>query len=268
MRNITTLAMLRGAVTHQVIAESLAALREGREPDLGSARERVTEIMREKLRESYYGLWQFDKRPPNRKVSDFTNILEHYYGFPDTERRARENRDLAVAGLENLFRSEIWAQICSSDPSTWMAADDGGFASFELAGIRVYARPDFAYCQDQPRIIDWKTGSPGGDDRRQLVLYSLYAEHKWGWQPCETQLAAVYLQPDFCIDAFTPTPEDVEDVTELVKSSFNEMLELEPVLNEKADINRFPITDNPDHCRWCRFQGVCEGAGRLKETTG
>jgi len=262
MRNITTLAMLRGSVAHQVIAESLAALRDGNALALEAARERVTEIMREKLRESYYKAWHIDNRPQGRKVSEFTNLLEHYYAFPDTEERAREHRDIAQTCIENLFRSELWAEIAATDPANWKAVEDEGFPSFDLDGIKVYARIDFAYSHDQPTIIDWKTGAEGDEDHRQLALYSLFAQWKWGWNPSETKLAAVYLQPDLTIDAFTPTVGDIDDVTDLVKRSFNEMLELEPVY-EKADMSRFPLTDNIDHCRWCRFQGICEGARRL-----
>ncbi|MCX8052490.1 MAG: PD-(D/E)XK nuclease family protein [Armatimonadetes bacterium] len=257
LRNITTLVMLRGTVTHQVIAESLSALRDGLPVTLESAKERVTEIMLEKLRESYYRLWHVNNRPPGRKISEFTNLLEHYYGFPDTDQRARENRAIALACIENLFRSELWTEIASTDPQTWKATDEEVFSSFDLDGIKVYARPDFAHSHDQPTIIDWKTGSPGEEDREQLVLYSLFAQWKWEWRPYETKLCAVYLHPDLMLDTFTPTSEDVSRVTKLVKASFNEMMELEPV-HEKADISRFPPTNDPEHCRWCSFQGVCE----------
>jgi hypothetical protein len=262
MRNITTLAMLRGLVAHQVIAESLNALRDGREVRLDAARERVTEIMREKLRESHYRTWHIDNRPPGRKTSEFTNLLEHYYGFPDTEHRAKEHRDVAQNCIEGLLQSELWAEIAAGEPQNWKAMEDEGFPSFDLDGIKVYARIDFAYCQDQPTIIDWKTGAAGDDDRQQLALYSLYAQSKWGWKPSETRLAAVYLQPGFRVDSFAPSAEDIDSVTELVKRSFGEMIDLEPVY-ERADISRFPITENTDHCRWCRFQGICEGARRL-----
>jgi len=262
MRNITTVVMLRGLVVHAVIAESLAALRDGSAMTLDAARERVTEIMREKLRESYYKSWHIDNRPQGRKASEFTNLLEHYYAFPDTDQRAREHRNIAQACVGNLLQSELWAEIAATDPANWKAVEDEGFPSFDLDGIKVYVRPDFAHSHGQPTIIDWKTGAAGDEDRRQLTLYSLYAHSKWGWEPCETKLAAVYLQPDFAADSFTPAAEDIDGITDLVKRSFNEMLELEPVY-EKADIDRFPPTDNTDHCRWCRFQGVCEGVGRL-----
>ncbi len=267
MRSITTLAMLRGLVTHQVIAESLAALREGREVDPDAARERVTEIMREKVRESYYKAWHIDNRPHGRKASEFTNLLEHYYAFPGTEERAREHRDIAQTCVENLLRSELWAEIATTNYENWKAVEDEGFPSFDLDGIKVYARPDFAYSQDSPTIIDWKTGAAGDEDRCQLMLYSLYAHWKWGWEPSQTKLAAVYLQPDFAAESFTPTPEDIDGVTDLVRRSFQEMLDLEPVYG-KADISQFPLTNNTDHCRWCRFQGVCEGAKRLSGLNG
>jgi len=261
MRNITTLAMLRGLVVHQVIAEALGALRDGDAITLDAARGRVTEIMREKLRESYYKAWHIDNRPRGSKASQFTNLLEHYYGFPDTDQRARENRAVGLACVGNLLESEFWASIADTDPENWKAMEDEGFPSFDLDGIKVYARIDFAHSDGSTTIIDWKTGASSDEDRRQLTLYSLFAQWKWGWDPLETKLAAVYLQPEFRVDDFRPAPEDIDDVNAFVKRSFNEMLEIEPAY-EKADIKRFPLTDNIDNCHWCRFRGVCEGAAR------
>lgn len=262
MRNITTLVMLRGSVVHQVIAESLESVRSGSVTSTEYALERVTDIMREKMRESYYRLWHPSNRPPGSKQSEFTNLLEHYYSFPDTEQRAREHRDIAQACIKNLFGSELWNQIISTDPETWRTIDHG-FPRFEVDGIVVYARPDFAHAHNRPTIIDWKTGQPGNEDRSQLVLYSLYAQDRWGWDPTDTTLIAVYLYPELTIDEFIPQQEHVDEVIRMVKQSFEQMLELEPVLSEPADIARFPITDDIYQCYWCRFQGICEGARRL-----
>jgi hypothetical protein len=267
MRCITTLSMMRGLVVHEVIAYALNEARQGRRVQVGEAKEKVTELMRKRYMESAQQLWHIDNRPRGVKASQITNLLEHYYKFPETAQRARDHRQTAFKCVENLLGSEMWEQIAGSDPETWKTVDEDGFPSFDLDGIQVYAVVDFAHAHDGPTIIDWKTGASGDDDRLQLALYSLYAQSKWGWKPGETTLAAVYLQPEMRIDSFTPSGEDTDAITEVVKQSFGEMMKLEPAYGP-AKIDDFPLTENVDNCKWCRFRGICEGAKRIPEYDG
>jgi hypothetical protein len=262
MRYITTLTMMRGAVIHEVIAQALRSLKDGVKVTAEEARSNVTQLLRERYMESQKRLWHIDNRPPGRKISQITNLLEHYYRFPDTVERAKEAQQVAWHCIDNLIGSELWREIASSDNDNWKEIDDGAFPSFDLDGIKVYATIDFAYLGDKPTIIDWKTGTPSEQDRRQLTVYSLYAEWKWGWVPTQTRLAAVYLQPRLMVDDFSPSVQDVASVKQEVKDSFAEMLELEPAYGP-ANIDDFPLTEDTNHCRWCRFQGICEGARRL-----
>lgn len=257
MRNISTLAMLRGDVVHIVIAEALRSLRSGRQTDSAAAKRMVTQVIREKYMESVKKLWHIDNRPPGRKIADITNLLEHYYKLPNTHERAREAQQIAWKCVENLLDSDFWADIAKSNPDDWKEIEENEFHSFDLDGIQVYARIDFAHSDGVPTIIDWKTGSPNEQDRKQLVLYSLYARAKWDWDPLETKLAAVYLQPDLVVDSFSPSQGDIETVSDEVKRSFNDMLKMEPAYGE-ADIEKFPMTDNTADCYWCRFQGICK----------
>ena len=263
MRNITTLTMLRGLVVHDIIKDCLNAVRDHKEISIDEQMERVTTIMRQKMRESYYQMWRLGNRPQESKQSDFTNLLEHYYNFPDTESRARESRDIAQACIRNLLESDFWHQITKTNCETWRTTDDR-IVQFELEGIRTYVKLDFAHAHGQPTIIDWKTGKQTNQDQLQLTLYSLYAQQAWGWDPKQTRLVAAYLYPDFEILELTPEQMHIDETTKLVKESFLKMLELEPAEGELADITRFPITDDVRNCRWCRFQGICEGAHRLK----
>lgn len=256
MRNISTLTMLRGAVVHEVISRALRSIRLGVEIGVDVAKQSVSEIMREKYMESKRRLWHIDNRPPGRKLADITILLEHYYGLPDADNHALEARDEAWRCVENLLGSKMWQQIAASDPKRWMEIDEDAFPHFDLDGIQVYTRIDFAHCSGNPTIIDWKTGVAGEQDRRQLVLYSLYAKAKWQWEPAETDLTAVYLYPDFAVDAFRPTEDDVQSVRDEVKASFAEMLALEPAYGP-ANIELFPPTENKQYCPWCRFRGMC-----------
>ena len=261
MRNITTLTMLRGLVVHAVIARALNMVTLGQKVDVKTAKAGVTEVIRERYQESYKRLWHIDNRPPGRKASGITNLLEHYYKFPNVSERAREAQQVAWRCVENLVESSFWNEIVDSDLGKWQAIEGEGFPSFDIDGIQVYTKIDFAHSNGVPTIIDWKTGAQSGDDHRQLTLYSLYAQSKWDWDPHQTKLAAAYLQPELKIDEFTATDEEIESTRDEVKRSFGEMMELEPAFGP-ADIEDFPVTEDAANCQWCRFQGICEGAKR------
>lgn len=256
MKNITTLAKLRGGIVHEVISRALRSIRLGLEVDLETAKQSVHEIIREKYMESQKRLWHIDNRPPGRKASGITNLHEHYYNLPDIGDRAREARQVAWTCIENLLSSDIWKQIAASDPKQWMEIDEEGFPSFDLDGIRVFAKIDFAHSNGNRTVIDWKTGSPGTENRRQLTLYSLYSQAKWEWPPEETDLAAVYLYPKFTVDLFRPSIDDVDAIKAEVKESFEELLALEPAYG-LADEEAFPTTDDKRKCEWCRFRKMC-----------
>ena len=261
MRNITTLTMLRGLVVHAVIARALNMVRLDQTVNAKIAKAGVTELIREKYQESYKRLWHIDNRPPGRKASEITNLLEHYYKSPGISERAREAQQVAWKCVENLIESSLWNQITNASPSEWQVVEDESFPSFDLDGIRVYAKIDFAHSIGSPTIIDWKTGSPSPDDRKQLILYSLYAQSKWDWDPLDTRPTAAYLQPELTLDEFKAAPEEIEATKTEVKRSFDEMLELEPAFGP-AKMEDFPLTEDATNCRWCRFQGICEGAKR------
>ena len=261
MRSIITLTMLRGQVVHAVIAEALRSVRIGQKVDAQMARRRVTELLRARYMESAKKLWHIDNRPPGAKASQITNLLEHYYHFSDINELARNTQQVAWLCVNSLMNSQVWGNIVESDSANWMQIDEIDFPSFDLDGIRVYAQIDFAYKGTQQTIIDWKTGAKSTTDREQLILYSLCAKQKWGWNPLQTKLCTAYLQPQFELEEFTPAQGDIDELESSVKASFAEMLELEP-LSGQANIEDFPMTEDIKNCQWCRFAGVCEGAKR------
>jgi hypothetical protein len=257
MRNLTTLTMLRGQIVHSVIAQALKSIRYGENIDARAARDTVTAIIRERYGESARRLWHIDNRPHGRKASSITSLLEHYYSFPNMNDRARDAQQVAWNCVTSLIESDFWGEIAASDPKGWSEVEEDGFPNFELDGIKIYCTIDFAHTNPAPTIIDWKTGARNTADRKQLTLYSLYAQRKWDWNPCETKLAAVYLNPELSVDSFYPSQEDVDSAKAEVAESFNQMLELEPAFGP-ADIEQFPKTGGPSDCAWCRFQGICK----------
>ena len=257
MRNLTTMLMLRGQVVHTVVADALQSVKTGQRIDARIAKQRITDVIRARYMESAKRLWHFDNRPPGRKQSEITSLIEHYYQFPGIHERARESQIIAWKCVENLINSDYWAGIVQSDTNDWREIDGETFPTFDLDGIQIYAKPDFAHTCGSPTIVDWKTGSPSRQDPKQLMLYSLYAKWKWNWNPLETKLAAVYLQPDFRIEEFTPSAKDIETVKNEVKESFKAMTDIEPTFGP-ANVDDFPMTENKSECTWCRFQRICK----------
>ncbi|MCE5323588.1 PD-(D/E)XK nuclease family protein [bacterium] len=264
MRNLTTLTMLRGQIVHSVIARILKSIQIDQRVDARMAREAVTSLIREKYAESAKRLWHIDNRPPGRKASSITSLLEHYYSFPNMNERAREAQQVAWACVTNLIESDFWREITSGDTKQWIEIEEESFPSFDMDGIQIYCTIDFAHSDGSPTIIDWKTGSQNPADRKQLILYSLYAQRKWDWEPLQTRLMAVYLYPELCIDSFSPTEDEIESTKKEVKESFGRMVALEPVFGP-ADIEQFPMSGGPSDCAWCRFQGICAKAKALKQ---
>lgn len=258
LRMMTTLPAMRGDVVHTVIAEMLRSVRTGQIISLDAAKKRVTDLLRQRFIESAKRLWHRDNRPPGRKMHEFTNLFEHYYKVPDAVERVREARRIAWSCIETLTSSQLWSQITSSDPSGWIEIEKEVFRSFDLEGIQVHTKIDFAHTNGIPTIIDWKTGEQTGQDREQLIVYALYARSKWDWDPTQVQLSVVYLYPEFAMDSFIPTADDVLKTEQLIKSSFEEMLELESACGP-ANIDLFPPTENTANCRWCRFREMCFG---------
>lgn len=259
MRNLTTLTMLRGQVVHTVIAGALRSVRYGETIDVATAKKNVTAVIRERYGESAKRLWRLDNRPQGRKASDITSLLEHYYKFPNMNERARDAQLVAWQCVENLVGSDFWNEIATSDPGNWMEVEDGSFPKVDIDGIQVYTVIDFAHSNGTPTIIDWKTGQQSGQDRKQLTLYSLYAERKWDWDPAQIRLQAVYLYPELHVETFQATEEDLNELRGEVKQSFDEMAALEPLFGP-AEIENFPPTEDKSDCPWCRFQGVCEAS--------
>ena len=220
--------------------------------------------------ESAKRLWHVDNRPEGRRASEITSLIEHYYKVPNINERAREAQHAAWKSVENLFGSEFWRELSESDQASWTEIDEDAFQSFDLDGIQVYARIDFAassgFGTDQGpgagyhRLEDW-----GRIPARSRAAYDLQLI-----RPAQVGMGPAANLPCGCISlsrfshgTFNPTPDDIEAARQEAKRSFDQMLELEPVFGP-APIEEFPMTHDPKHCAWCGFQGICEGAMRME----
>ena len=176
--------MLAGSIAHDAIQRWFEQKRdEGATPEPAAFVEQAVEELRGHYRDSRDGRWQ--ERP-----AKITHLAEHHYEEPQIDEATGEAgrygktyadriRDSLVAFLE---MPELEG-VRTCDPSSWLSCED--MSTFDVEGVKVYAVPDFAYCDDDGvvHIWDWKTGSPRDADAFQLEVYAGYARDFWGADP-------------------------------------------------------------------------------------
>ncbi|HEY3281572.1 MAG TPA: PD-(D/E)XK nuclease family protein [Armatimonadota bacterium] len=260
MRSLETMAAFRGKAVHSVIAGCLRSASRGEPVDRDQARRRLAGALREGFGQSARGWWSNKQRPSELKIGQVTSLREHYYGWErdEVERAAGEAQRHARSCVDSLLDSDLWRAVSAAPESRWALIEGERPASFYLDGVLVYMKVDFAYWDSAPTIVDWKTGKPGDGDRSQLALYALYAQDQWGWDPLQVRLMPVYLHPTLQSDSFQAKADQLENVRQRVRRSFEEMQRLEPAPGCAADEALFPRTEDLKVCRWCTFQGACD----------
>ncbi|HEY3284509.1 MAG TPA: hypothetical protein VGN26_19740, partial [Armatimonadota bacterium] len=74
----------------------------------------------------------------------------------------------------------------------------------------------------------------------------------------QVRLMPVYLHPTLQSEPFQAKADQLGNVRQRVRRSFEEMQRLEPAPGCAADEALFPRTEDLKVCRWCTFQGACD----------
>jgi CRISPR/Cas system-associated exonuclease Cas4 (RecB family) len=163
--------------------------------------------------------------------------------------------------LTNFFGSEIFRELKSSDPRTWVKFES--MESFDLDGIKVFAIPDFAFEKDSSvRLYDWKSGNRHSSHERQMNCYALLMERRLSRPLPGLDFNIFYLRSGDVVQ-MTVTEKDREQMIRLIKSSFQDMLSLlEDPSNNLARIDAFPMTSEIRRCETCSFKELCLPEGK------
>lgn len=195
--------------------------------------------------------------------------MEHGLGLPaSTLTKAWADIEASIRSfyankvlIESIARAQY---VCTQRP-----------LSFNHDDATVSAVPDVIcfYANEPPFIIDWKVNTaPIHDFWLQLAIYAIALtrcnSHKdWpvphaGLEPTTMKLAEVQLLTD-AVRTHTVTDDDVDEITELIYWSFNEMmLACGGKPNAKGlRAQDFLTAFNPSSCRICAFQKLCCAGG-------
>lgn len=254
LKQMTSLPQLVGNVVHDTIQAWLEARLRGAQLPQEKAMQRARAALDRAWRESRGRGWL--ERPKR-----IARLTEHHYGDGITPERAAELLRKVERALQGFFEHASLAPLRTSWPGHWLSVE--GRDRFEVDDVPVFAVPDFALRRgDEVLVLDWKTGRPREDDRRQMLVYALYARERWNVDPASLSLWLVYL-PTGRIDTVPVTPRAVDDAADDIRHSLDLMRphHFDPD-RENVPQHAFPANGVPRACPSCRFREICDAISR------
>jgi hypothetical protein len=253
LKNLTSLPAFAGDCLHRAIADWFERRRDGRaDLDARWLFERAREHFREGWRDSAQGTW---KVKPNQRV----HLHEHHYGPAPSRERTDAVRDLLERAATFFVEDPALGLAREAPPDTWLAVEQ--LDTFELAGTKVYAVPDFAHrAGERVHIWDWKSGRPRDEDLFQLHAYALYARERWNAAPRTVSLHAAYLGVGE-VRSVDVDPDRLGEVEREVEAGIAELraVHYDPD-REEPQMDSWPPEPGPRKCGDCRFREVCEAS--------
>jgi hypothetical protein len=184
LKQVKPIAMWKGDVVHQAIADFFRALQSGRTLPDTAVLQYAEQLAKTQWSFSVTGRYRTQGR--SRAGLAFAALFEHEYGVEDAE-----SLDQALEHIQqcllNFFQIDKTERISDSfrsgrnhlvEPPAW----GPGATKFEIPGVSVTVKVDLAFHtqNDEYHIFDWKTGKPADDSVPQLELYSLWAHQSLG----------------------------------------------------------------------------------------
>ncbi|MEZ0313969.1 MAG: RecB family exonuclease [Myxococcota bacterium] len=246
LKHLRNRYMWVGEIVHELIELALTAVRRGDSVPVEQLAERGTRRMRAQYSESIQGMYRDN---PVFKYAFF----EHEYREEVSREEWRAQRDRMEACLRTFEALPLVETIRGTPAFRWLALESA--ASFELDGSTIVVKPDFAYRDDDERVVlvDWKTGKPRLDDEKlQLAVYAAYAKRAWGVADITRALLA-YLETNEVVE-IPLSDADLEWGENQIRESVKQMRELAA---GEPTIERFPMTEDVTKCALCSFKRVC-----------
>ena len=151
LSKIQSLVMLAGSVVHAAIEAALKQVQAGHGlPTLAEMQKQAVGRLNDAWIESETKRWR-------SSPSQYTNLLEHYYGreVPREERRRIKQR--VLESLAHWHGSEALARILACGAEDWKPIEK--LQTFVVDGVPAVVKFDFAGDFDgRLEIWDWKTG--------------------------------------------------------------------------------------------------------------
>lgn len=250
LRDLTSVALEIGNITHKIIHDLLKRLQKSSEP---IDKDRFEKYVRAKA----------------LKILEGKTFQEIYY--EETDEIDLENQILnpVFLALTNFIESKrfqwlIDKAILSKDDWYLPSENDADrdFGECRIDGMKAYCKVDCLFpVGGELVVIDWKTGKM--DDythQDQLKGYSTWAAFHFGKNYQEIKPVAAYLLPSYSEVSLEVTAIDIKDFTEQIRRQTDEMYEFceDKDLNIPLAKSEFYLTDNTRICDFCNYRESCD----------
>jgi|SRR5579862_225535 len=184
LKQVKPIAMWKGDVVHQAIAEFFRALLNGQVQTCDVVLQSAEQLARVQWAFSLNGRYRSQGR--RRAGSAFAALFEHEYQIEDAESldQAIEHIRQCLVNFFEIDRTERISDTFRAGRSHLVEPPAWGLdaTNFEIPGISVTVKVDLAFGTEakEYHIFDWKTGKASEDYGPQLELYSLWAHQSLG----------------------------------------------------------------------------------------
>jgi hypothetical protein len=266
LKQVTARPIWQGTMLHAAIARAELRAKEGRPVRGGAAVSDFVGEVLQRMRADYKDSRE-DRARKSGRYKWHARFFEHEQGIddgsPDWRARWKETADNVDKGLRNFFSSRVHDQLCELPEGDWIEVEDPAAnvgPSFELDGLRVYARVDLAYRDaGKPTLIDWKTGrSLNAATPVQLAVYAIYLQQLHDIDPLDLRAREINVVTGESAD-HDIGPGALEEFREVFAESVEQMRSLlsDPAENVPKPEDEFRFAPNERSCNWCHFRSVC-----------
>ena len=268
LKRLTGVYLWTGNRVHELIQEILTVFVE---TGIIMPEEAAVEKLRETLRNEYRQSLTFKKGENFPK--GVVRFIEH-----DDDSRAippekwKEVTDRAIDSIRGFYRSGVYSELINLPP-TKLARENAIVRKDDVLetilvnvdgrNVPVYVTIDVLMRDrdsEKYLVVDWKTGKEKKESHdKQLGIYAMFVEEKFGAPPENISFAPVYLgyTPDK-MSTITFTREKAKETEEWIRSSARELLKrIEDPDKGVALEEKFPTNPGKFRCDWCEYKTVC-----------
>jgi len=264
LSQLQSIAAWRGSIVDQVISRRLIpALNKGWVVTPAKLHSYADSVFDQQLS---FALKNRMREPRMTKGEDFAAFAAVEYGLPIKSEDIETARAEIKQAITNLFgMHDLLARLRSA---THLAAQRA--LTFPHLQVNFKAVPDLVAFYDgkPPLIVDWKVHSRGVHDYRlQLASYAIaltrcnphpdFPSSLSEYLPTQIDLLEVQLLTKQQ-RSYSLSEDEVADVDDYIAGAAAEITMLIDGKAKKAtDPLDFPVTTNPELCRWCPFRRIC-----------
>ena len=242
LKDLTSLPMEIGKITHDIISELLERLKITTDPiDKEKFEKRIRTVIDEKLRvKRFFEIYYHDE---NEITLDriYPKVASSLYNLLDSDR------------FEWLKEKAIQTK------DQWLI-EPSRYGESRLGDLKLYCKVDFLIPVDNRVVIlEWKTGKKDEKHHRQLIGYAATAAYHLDKAAEDMEPVLVYLHPEYTEDSIQPNQDDLQTYQETILRQTQEMYEFcsDHQENIPKDKEVFLMRENDYKCRYCNFKELC-----------